>query len=259
MARTNDQHQSGPRAGDVVVSGRDPLLPLAEGLYDPAKEHDSCGVGFVANLHNSASHEIVELGLQILLNLDHRGAVGADPKLGDGCGILVQIPHEFFASEAERLGIVLPKPGDYAIGQFFLPRDGEVRAKARAIIEASLKAESLVVLGWRDLPVDSSELGDAVRAVEPFHAQVFVGRGAGVTDDADFERRLYLARKTSSSEIYAMGPLGREHYSVSLSSRTIVYKGMVLVSQLGKYFLDLKDERFISALALVHQRFATNT
>ena len=259
MARTENQNHVGPRAEDVAVKGRDPLSPRAQGLYDPAKEHDSCGVGFVANLHNAASHDIVEMGLQILLNLDHRGAVGADPKLGDGCGILVQIPHEFFAQEAEKLGIALPKPGEYAIGQFFLPRDAETRAKAVAVVEAALKAEGLTVLGWRDLPVDSSDLGDAVRAVEPFHAQVFVGRGADVKDEADFERRLYLARKTSSNEIYALGALGREHYSVSLSTRTIVYKGMVLVQQLGKYFLDLQDARFVSALALVHQRFATNT
>ena len=259
MARTENQNHVGPRAEDVAVKGRDPLSPQAQGLYDPAKEHNSCGVGFVANLHNVASHDIVEMGLQILLNLDHRGAVGADPKLGDGCGILVQIPHEFFAQEAEKLGIALPKPGEYAIGQFFLSRDLETRAKARAILEAAFKAEGLTVLGWRDLPVDSSDLGEAVRAVEPFHAQVFVGRGAGVKDEADFERRLYLARKTSSNEIYALGAWGREHYSVSVSTRTIVYKGMVLVQQLEKYFLDLQDPRFVSALALVHQRFATNT
>ncbi len=123
--------------------GRDPLLPKAQGLYDPAQEHDSCGVGFVANLHNAASHEIVEMGLQILLNLDHRGAVGADPKLGDGCGVLVQIPHEFFAQEAAKIGIALPAAGEYAIGQFFLPRDPEVRARARAIVETSIKAEKL--------------------------------------------------------------------------------------------------------------------
>ncbi|QGM45056.1 glutamate synthase large subunit [Methylocystis heyeri] len=243
----------------TAIDGRDPLLPKAEGLYDPAKEHDSCGVGFVANLHNAKSHEIVKMGLQILLNLDHRGAVGADPKLGDGCGILVQIPHQFFFEETVKLGIALPAMGEYAIGQFFLPRDPDIRAKARASVENAVKAEGLVVLGWRDLPVDSSDLGDAVRAVEPFHAQIFVGRGSAVADETDFERRLYLARKVSSNEIYALGPQGREHYSVSMSSRTIVYKGMVLVSQLGEYFRDLKDERFISALALVHQRFATNT
>jgi glutamate synthase (NADPH/NADH) large chain len=242
-----------------AIDARDPALPPAQGLYDPSKEHDSCGVGFVANMRNEKSRDIVEMGLRILLNLDHRGAVGADPKLGDGCGILVQIPHDFFVEECARLGFALPKAGDYAIGQFFLPRDAETRAKAREIVDAQMRAEGLAALGWRDLPVDSSDLGEAVKAVEPFHAQIFVGRGPGVQDADDFERRLYLARKAASTEIYKLGNGGREFYSVSVSSRTIVYKGMVLVSQLGEYFLDLKDARFVSALALVHQRFATNT
>jgi glutamate synthase (NADPH/NADH) large chain len=241
-----------------AVNAADPALPSAQGLYDPAKEHDSCGVGFVANLHNAKSHDIVEMGLQILRNLDHRGAVGADPKLGDGCGILLQIPHQFFVEECKNLGFALPEVGHYAIGQFFMPRDAELRAKARAIIDAAVSAEGLTTLGWRELPVDSSDLGDAVRVVEPVHMQIFVGRGDGVADEAEFERRLYLARKVSSNEIYALNS-GREYYVVSMSSRTIVYKGMVLVSQLGNYFLDLKDKRFVSALALVHQRFATNT
>ncbi|MGE5369158.1 MAG: glutamate synthase subunit alpha, partial [Chloroflexota bacterium] len=243
---------------EKVALGRDPALPAAQGLYDPAQEHDSCGVGFVANMHNQKSHAIVEMGLQILLNLDHRGAVGADPKLGDGCGILVQIPHEFFKAECAKLGFQLPAAGDYAIGQFFMPRDPEVRARAKAILEEQMRDEGVVVLGWRDLPVDSSDLGDAVRAVEPHHIQLFIGRGPDVKDADDFERRIYLARKSASNEIYAIDG-GRELYSVSVSTRTIVYKGMVLVSQLGSYFLDLKDERFISAIALVHQRFATNT
>ncbi len=260
MPRTPFFPAEPPRATtERETLGRDPLLPPAQGLYDPSKEHDSCGVGFVAKLDNQASHEIVEMGLQILLNLDHRGAVGADPKLGDGCGILVQIPHGFFKEEMQKQGVALPKPQEYAIGQFFLPRDAEMRKKARAIVDAAMQREGLALLGWRELPVDSSDLGGAVRAVEPHHAQLFVGRGPQAEDEADFERRLYLARKTASSEIYALGPSGREFYSVSLSSSTIVYKGMVLVSQLPRYFLDLQDKRFISALALVHQRFATNT
>ncbi len=260
MPRTPFFPAEPPRATtERETLGRDPLLPPAQGLYDPSKEHDSCGVGFVAKLDNQASHEIVEMGLQILLNLDHRGAVGADPKLGDGCGILVQIPHGFFKEEMQKQGVALPKPQEYAIGQFFLPRDAEMRKKARAIVDAAMQREGLALLGWRELPVDSSDLGGAVHAVEPHHAQLFVGRGPQAEDEADFERRLYLARKTASSEIYALGPSGREFYSVSVSSRTIVYKGMVLVSQLPRYFLDLQDKRFISALALVHQRFATNT
>ena len=246
-------------AEETVALGRDPLLPREQGLYDPSKEHDSCGVGFVANMRNEKSHAIVEMGLRILLNLDHRGAVGADPKLGDGCGILVQIPHDFFKAECAGLGIDLPAAGDYAIGQFFLPRDPDIRARAREIIEASVREEGLRVLGWRDLPVDSSDLGEAVKAVEPHHAQIFIGHAGDVRDSDEFERRIYLARKAASGEIYKLGDGGREFYAVSVSSRTIVYKGMVLVKQLGEYFLDLKDERFVSALALVHQRFATNT
>ena len=256
------QDTAGPMAAEQVAHGaigRDPLLPTAQGLYDPAKEHDACGVGFVANMHNQKTHEIVEMGLQILLNLDHRGAVGADPKLGDGCGILVQIPHAFFKEECAKLGFSLPTAGDYAIAQYFLPRDAATRAKAREMIDAAMRAEGLNVLGWRDVPVDSSDLGDAVRAVEPFHAQMFVGKGAKIADNDEFERRLYLGRKSASNEVYKLGEQGRELYSVSVSSRTIVYKGMVLVSQLGDYFRDLKDPRFVSALALVHQRFATNT
>ncbi|HMK88717.1 MAG TPA: glutamate synthase large subunit, partial [Methylocystis sp.] len=261
MARNETQAFAGASAETLECSafGRDPLLPAAQGLYDPAKEHDSCGVGFVANLRNEASHDIVEMGLQILLNLDHRGAVGADPKLGDGCGVLVQIPHDFFVREAAKLGASLPQVGDYAIGQFFLPRDAEVRARARSIVEDSVRAEGLEVLCWREPPVDSSDLGAAVRAVEPAHAQIFVGRGATQGTEQDFERRVYLARKTASNEIYALGAVGREFYAVSFSARTIVYKGMVLVGQLREYFLDLKDALFVSALALVHQRFATNT
>ncbi|MBI3274615.1 MAG: glutamate synthase subunit alpha, partial [Methylocystis sp.] len=243
----------------TAPNAADPALPKAQGLYDPAKEHDSCGVGFVADLHNRKRRDIVEMGLQILLNLDHRGAVGADPKLGDGCGILVQIQHRFFVEECEKLGFALPAAGHYAIGQLFMPRDAQARAKAQEIIEGAIVAQGLQLLGWRSLPVDPSDLGDAVRAVEPVHLQAFIGRGANVTSDEDFERRLYLARKIASNNIVALGGTSREYFPVSVSSRTIVYKGMVLVSQLQGYFLDLQDARFTSALALVHQRFATNT
>ena len=261
MTNVVREHQEAHDARALTLNdlGRDPLLPKAQGLYDPSKEHDSCGVGFVANMRNEKTHAIVEMGLQILLNLDHRGAVGADPKLGDGCGILVQIPHEFFKEECAKLGFTLPSSGDYAIGQFFLPRDADIRQRACKVIDDSMHEEGLIVLGWRDLPVNSSDLGEAVRAVEPFHRQIFVARGPDVKDADDFERRIYLARKAASNIVYTFGPQGRELYSVSVSTRTIVYKGMVLVSQLGDYFLDLKDPRFVSALALVHQRFATNT
>jgi glutamate synthase (NADPH/NADH) large chain len=238
----------------------DPALPAARGLFDPALERDSCGVGFVAHVKNRKSHEIVQQGLQILLNLDHRGAVGADPKLGDGCGILVQIPHEFFAAECAALGFKLPAAREYGVGQFFMPRDAGARAQVEKIVERVLAEEGLTLIGWRDTPVDNSDLGDAVKAVEPFMRQVFVGRGPQVKSEDEFERRLYVARKCVSNAIYALGRREMaEFYPVSMSCRTVVYKGMVLVSQLGSYYKDLGDTRFTSALALVHQRFATNT
>ena len=200
------------------------------------------------------------MGLQILLNLDHRGAVGADPKLGDGCGILVQIPHGFFTGECGKLGIALPEARAYGIGQFFMPRDVEARTEAERIVAGVLTEQGLTLIGWRDVPVDNSDLGDAVKAVEPVMRQAFVGRGASVVDEDHFERKLYLARKCISNAIYSLARRDMaEFYPVSMSCRTIVYKGMVLVSQLGSYYKDLGDERFDSALALVHQRFATNT
>ena len=238
----------------------DPALPLAQGLYDPAYEKDSCGVGFIAHLKNVKSHTIVQKGLEILLNLDHRGAVGADPLVGDGCGILTQIPHPFFVQEMRKQGLDLPAPGHYAVGQFFMSRDDGARAESEVIINEVIVEEGLTVMGWRDVPVDSAGLGQAVLDCEPVHRQVIIGRGPGVTSEDDFERRLYIMRKACSGRIYAGNrPEMTEHYSVSVSCRTIVYKGMVLVSQLGSYFRDLQDPLFESALALVHQRFATNT
>ena len=237
-----------------------PDLPAAEGLFDPLHGRDSCGVGFIADLHNRKTHEIVEQALQILLNLDHRGAVGADPKLGDGCGILVQIPHQFFVEECAKLGMNLPEPQKYGIGQFFMPRDASVRAEVEKIVDRVLGEEGLSLIGWRDVPVDNSDLGDAVKAVEPVMRQVFVGFGVGTKDEEDFERHLFLARKCISNAIYSIGRKETSaFYPVSMSCRTIVYKGMVLVSQLKGYYTDLADARFVSALGLVHQRFATNT
>ncbi|MFE1597591.1 glutamate synthase large subunit [Methylobacterium sp. ID0610] len=248
----------GPAAPALVV--RDPALPAEQGLYDPKREKDACGVGFVADMHNRRSHAIVQQGLQILENLDHRGAVGADPKMGDGCGILVQIPHAFFAAEAERLGIALPEAGHYGVGQLYMPRDEEGFQTVIGIVEKAVADEGLTLLGWRDVPVDGSDLGESVKASEPRHRQIFIGRPASSPDQDTFERRLYLCRKVISNSVYNLKDEKlKEFYPVSLSSRTIVYKGMVLVHQLGQYYLDLKDERFTSALALVHQRFATNT
>ena len=239
----------------TTICARDPLLPAAQGLYDPAYEHDSCGVGFVVDMKGRKSHSIVEMGLRILINLDHRGAVGADAKLGDGCGILVQIPHGFFADECAKQNFTLPAPGEYGIGMIFMPRDASTRTKAEELFSRVIEEEGLKVLGWRDVPVDNGDLGDAVKAVEPVHRQVFIGRGAGATDEDDFERRLYVARKAVSRALHDIPDRAmREYYPVSMSCRTIVYKGLLLATRLGQYYRDLNDERFRSALALVHQR-----
>ena len=248
------------RIGATPLILRDPALPGAQGVYNPAHERDACGVGFVADMHDRRSHTIVEQGLKILENIDHRGAVGADPTMGDGCGILTQIPHGFFAEECSRLGFELPPAGEYAIGQFFLPKDLEARGIIKDIVEKTLADEGLPLLGWRDVPVDSTDLGKAVKETEPHHQQLFIGRPAIVSDQDAFERRVYIARKVISTKVYGSGDQRlMEFYPVSVSSRTVVYKGMVLVHQLGHYYLDLKDPRYVSALALVHQRFATNT
>ncbi|MGL4496666.1 MAG: glutamate synthase large subunit [Beijerinckiaceae bacterium] len=245
-----------PRTRPIAVPG----LPGAQGLYDPVKEKDSCGVGFIVDMKNRKSHAIVDKGLQILMNLDHRGAVGADPKLGDGCGILVQIPHRFFAEEMQAQGVTLPDAGAYGVGHLFMPRDKEGYAIAHAQVEKALADEGLPLLGWRDVPVDNSDLGEMVLATEPLHRQIFVGKPSAAMDQETFERRLFIARKVISNAIYDLADKRtRGYYPVCLSSRTIVYKGMVLVTQLGGYFRDLHDARFESALALVHQRFATNT
>jgi glutamate synthase (NADPH/NADH) large chain len=244
--------------GPFVLTNPD--MPQRQGLYDPSNEKDACGVGFIADMKNRRSHAIVQQGLQILHNLDHRGAVGADPKLGDGCGILVQIPHRFFSEECAKLGITLPKPGHYAIGHFFMPRDPDIRALCESVIAQTVTEEGQVFLGWRQVPVDNSDLGEAVLATEPVQMQLIVGRGEGIADTDEFERRLFVLRKSVSNKIYKRQDRATaQYYPVSLSCRTIVYKGMVLVNQLGSYYRDLQDERFESALALVHQRFATNT
>ena len=234
----------------------------AGGLYRADREHDSCGVGFVANLNGEASHAIVEMGLKILHNLEHRGAVGADPLMGDGAGLLVQIPHTFFAAEAERLGFTLPEPGHYAVGHLFLPQDEAFGRYCREVVERCIREEGQVLLGWREVPVDNSSLSrdPAIMATEPVHLQVFVGRGHAIADEADFERRLFVLRKVISGTVYRdNGGNDGGFYVVSLSSRTVVYKGMFLSYQVKEYYKDLADPRFESALALVHQRFSTNT
>jgi len=235
-------------------------LPAATGLYDPRNEHDACGIGFVANIHNKKSHKIIADGLKILENLEHRGAVGADPKAGDGAGILIQIPDAFLREEAAKLGFELPVEGEYAVGQFFLPMEEDARRRCIARVEKIVEDEGQVLLGWRDVPVDNSDLGVSVLPTEPYHMQLFIGRGANCADQEAFERKLFVIRKLCFNSIREEDPAyGEFFYIASMSSRTLLYKGMLLAAQVGEYYRDLKDERMVTALALVHQRFSTNT
>src|SRR5438270_6526997 len=234
--------------------------PPAEGLYDLSLEKDSCGVGFIANIKGKKSHEIVADALSILCNLEHRGAVGADPRAGDGAGILLQIPHAFFSRKAKELGFALPIPGEYAIGALFMPRDTAWRNVIKSIIADQIKEEGLTLLGWRDVPTDNSSLGVTVKPTEPACMQVFIGRNGTAKTEDDFERRLYILRKSISQAIYQRRDRGLAgYYPCSMSCRTVIYKGMFLADQLGKYYPDLHEPDFESALALVHQRFSTNT
>ena len=248
------------RAAARFADSVDPGLPPVQGLYDPALKKDSSGVGFIADIKGRSSHKLIEDALAILCNLEHRGAVGADPRAGDGAGILVQIPHKFFAKEAGRLGFGLPKPGEYAIGALFMPRDPDWRQVIREIYSQMIKRERMTLLGWREVPSDNSTLGKSVKPTEPVHLQVFIGRGNKIKTEEEFERRLYILRKSMSNAIYTRKERRLSgYYPVSISCRTIVYKGMFLADQLGTYYPDLRDRDFESALALVHQRFSTNT
>jgi glutamate synthase (NADPH/NADH) large chain len=234
---------------------------IAQGLYDPANEHDACGVGFVAHIKGNKSHSIIEQGLLILKNLDHRGAVGADPLMGDGAGILIQIPDQYFRDEMARQGVELPPPGEYGVGMVFLPKEHASRIACEQEIERAVRIEGQVVLGWRNVPVDEAmPMSPRVREKEPVIRQIFIGRGPDIMVTDALERKLYVIRKSSGHAIQALKLLhGKEFFVPSMSARTIVYKGLLLADQVGVYYKDLQDPRCISALALVHQRFSTNT
>ncbi len=243
---------------DSVVPGG--AVPGRQGLYDPANEKDACGVGFVAHIKNKKSHGIVEQGLLILKNLDHRGATGYDPLLGDGAGILIQMPDAFLRAEAAKLGINLPKEGEYACGIVFLPQSSNGRAAAESAVARIVHEEGQTFLGWRDVPRDNAGLAAAAREIEPVMRQVFIAKGENVGDQDAFERKLFVIRKRVEHAVRKLKlDDGKQFYIPSLSSRTINYKGMLLAHQVGEYYLDLQDERLVSALALVHQRFSTNT
>ena len=231
-----------------------------EGMYERTKEHDACGLGFVANLKGVKSHKIVENGIKILENLEHRGATGADPLVGDGAGMLIQIPHDFFRSECEKLTIELPNSGQYGVGFFFMPQDKVLKSKIVKVIEKVSADELGGVIGWRKVPSNNGCLSrnENILKAEPDHLQAFIGMSSKVSEE-EFERKLFILRKViSNAVIEAFGEV-EEFYPVSISCRTIVYKGMFLADQLAKYYPDLTDARVTSALALVHQRFSTNT
>ncbi|HVZ75221.1 MAG TPA: glutamate synthase large subunit [Polyangia bacterium] len=234
--------------------------PGPQGLYDPAHEHDACGVGFVVDMRGRKSAKIVKNAIQVLLNLQHRGACGCEVNTGDGAGILIQIPHKFFASKTQSLGINLPPPGQYGVGMVFLPTGADSLDGCVKIFERTIREEGQVLLGWRDVPTDNSSLGPTAVKSQPIIRQVFIGRGPSVETDDAFERKLYVIRRRARHEVRRSELAERAMFYVpSLSARTVTYKGMLNCDQLARFYLDLQDDEVESALALVHSRFSTNT
>ncbi|WP_322999156.1 glutamate synthase-related protein [Castellaniella sp.] len=238
-----------------------PGLPAAQGLYHPEYEHDACGVGFVAHIEGHKSHSVIQQALKILENLDHRGAVGADELMGDGAGILIQIPDQLYREDMASQGVALPPPDDYGVAMVFLPKETASRLACERELERAVRDEGQVVLGWRDVPIDHEmEMSPTVHACEPVIRQLFIGRGPDIMVPDALERKLYVIRKTASHAIQRMQLAhGQEYFVPSISVRTVVYKGLLLASQVGVYYRDLTDTRVASALAMVHQRFSTNT
>ncbi|MGA2016649.1 MAG: glutamate synthase large subunit [Opitutaceae bacterium] len=234
--------------------------PPRQGLYDPWYEHDSCGVGFVVDIKGRKSNQILRQAIEVLKNLDHRGAAGSEANTGDGAGVLIQMPHAFLKEACKKLRIVLPEPGEYGCGLVFLPRDRIKRRRLEERFEQVVQAEGQTVLGWRSVPVDNSSLGETARSCEPQIRQIFIGRNPAMTDPMAFERKLLVIRKHAYSEIRTSTMDGAEYWYVpSLSFKTIVYKGMLLTEQLDRYYTDLQNPAVATALALVHSRFSTNT
>ena len=248
---------------DREVTMKRPGLTFSkQGLYDPRNEHDACGVGFVCHVKGVKSHLIIKQGLSILTNLSHRGAVGSDPLAGDGAGILIQVPDEFLRSACQlpETDIALPPIGKYGVGMVFLPQEPNAIKACKAIFAQFIQAEGQTLLGWRDVPVNNQSLGESVKRNEPVISQVFVGCGDGVVNQDVFERKLFVIRKQVEKKMYDSVVRDKACFCIpSLSSRTLLYKGMLLAHQVGSYYKDLNDSRLTSALALVHQRFSTNT
>lgn len=232
----------------------------ANGMYSSQFEKDACGMGFVVNIKGKKSHDIIDDGLRILERLEHRGGAGADKDTGDGAGILVQIPHEFFKRECEVLGINLPAAGEYGVGMVFAHKYESLRNEQKQILEEVVREEGQVVLGWREVPVDGTKVGKEAAAIRPWMIQILIGKGPDVTNNKEFERKLYIIRKLAEKRIIPLSKeLSSDFYIASLSSKTIVYKGMLTPGQLRDFYLDLSDLDFTSALAMVHSRFSTNT
>ncbi|MGN6642076.1 MAG: glutamate synthase large subunit [Verrucomicrobiota bacterium] len=244
-------------------SGQQVLLgpPQKQGLYDPQFEHDACGVGFVVNMKGRKSHQLITDALQILVNLDHRGACGCETNTGDGAGILMQTPHDFLSKATEKLGFKLPPFGEYGVGMLFMSKDPAERESSKAEVAKIIGEEGQLLIGWRDIPTDNSSLGNTAKASEPSMIQVFIGRNPAIKDSTVFERKLYVIRKVAEQRIRYSGKVsgGKWFYVSSLSSKTVIYKGMLMPEQVGNYFPDLRNPEMTTALALVHSRFSTNT
>ena len=238
-----------------------PLRELAKkGLYSPEQEHDACGVGVVANIKGQKTHQIIDEGMEVLINLGHRGAAGRDAETGDGAGMLIQTPDKLFQREAAALGFDLPSAGEYGVGMVFLPPDAHI--KCRDLITMVIEAEGLEVLGWRDVPLDLSKIGEDARSVCPHICQVFIGKGPAIKDAAHLERKLYVVRKVIEHSMEESGLTEEEadcFYVCSMSCNTIVYKGLLMAHQIAEFYQDLNDPDLVSAFALVHSRFSTNT
>ncbi|MRN51584.1 glutamate synthase large subunit [Paenibacillus monticola] len=235
-------------------------LPSKQGLYDPQFEKDACGMGFVAHIKGKPSHDIVTNALTMLFNMEHRGGQGSEPNSGDGAGIMLQIPHRFFAGEAKKLGFELPEQGHYGVGMIFLSHNAEIRARHEALLSDIIAEEGQEVLGYRDVPTHDEMLGKTAKAAKPYVRQVFIARSAAITDDMAFERKLYVIRRRAELAIrYGNVEESESFYVPSLSCRKIVYKGMLTTVQVGQFYLDLQSEELESAIALVHSRFSTNT
>src|SRR6201986_1249678 len=239
-------------------------LPAKQGLYDPRNEHDSCGVGFVANIKGEKSNDIIAQGLQLLINLDHRGAVGADPLVGDGAGILIQTPDALLRDWAKGAGVTLPQPGHYAVAMCFLPQEAKARDIVVKQFERFIKTEGQRLIGWRDVPTDPTGLGKTVIDQMPLIRQAIVAHGADVKDQDTFERKLLTIRKQTQNPLAALAkkhklPSIADFYMPSFSTRTVVYKGLLLAPDVGRFYLDLRNPLTKSAVAMVHQRFSTNT